>query len=77
MLFVWAVGLDVTQGSFEAGGTLVEMTIDADVSKFPVLEAGFMIVGVVTSERCIIVTANSPDFGASDSDFFFLGQGKQ
>ena len=73
----WAMDLDMARGSLETGGAFVEGTVDMNVSKFPVLEAGFMIVGVVTSERCIIVTANSPDFGASDSDFFFLGQGKQ
>ena len=45
-----------------------------DVSKFPVLEAGSMIVGVVLGEGCIMVTASPPDFGASDSNFFFFGQ---
>ena len=50
MVFQWIVGLDMAGGGFETGGTFVEMAVDADVTKFPVLEAGFVIVGVVMSE---------------------------
>ena len=53
----------MTQGSFEAGGALVEMTIDTDVSKFPVLEAGFMVLGAVSGKGCIIVTTSPVERG--------------
>ena len=41
-------GLDVARGPFEAGGTFVKGAIDVDVSKFPALEAGFVVSGMVT-----------------------------
>ena len=43
-----AVGLDVAGRSSETGGAFIEGTIDANVSEFPALEAGFMVSGVVT-----------------------------
>ena len=61
-------------GSLKAGGALVEMTIDMDISKFPVLEAGFMILGMVTGKEGVIVAASSSDFSVSDSNFFFFCQ---
>ena len=42
------MGLDMTRGGFETGEAFVEGTIDMDVSKFPALEAGFVVPGVVT-----------------------------
>ena len=44
-----------------------------DVSKFPALEAGFMITGVVTRQGDVMVTAGPPDLSASEGNFFFLG----
>ena len=52
------------------------MAVDADVSDFPVLEVGFMIVRMVVGEGHIIVTTSPPDFGVSDCNLFFLGQGR-
>ena len=42
-----ATGLDVTGGPPETSGALVEWTVDADVSEFPAVKAGFVISGVV------------------------------
>ena len=64
----------MTRGSLETGGTLIKMVIDVDVTKFPALEAGFVVSGMVTGEGCVMVTAGPPDFGASDGGLFFLGQ---
>ena len=69
------MGLDVAGGSLETSGALIEMAVDVDVTKFPALEAGFVITEMVTSEGCIMVTAGPPDFSASNSGFFFFGQG--
>ena len=55
---------------------MVKVTVDENVSKFPALEAGLMVLGVVTGEGCIVVNASPPDFSASDSDFFVSGQGR-
>ena len=41
------MGLDVARGPLEASGAFVEGTVDANVSKFPALKAGFMVMGVV------------------------------
>ena len=35
-------------GPFETGGALVKRAIDADVSEFPTMKAGFMVSGMVT-----------------------------
>ena len=74
--FEQAVGLDMARGSLKTGGALIEVTVDMDVSKFPALEAGFMVSGVVMGEGCVMVAASPPDFGASDSNLLFLGQGR-
>ena len=74
-MFQWVAGLDMAGGGFEASGAFVQVTIDVDVTKFPALEAGFMIVGVVTGKEGIMVVASPPDFSASDRGFFFFGQG--
>ena len=73
-LFQWATGWDVAGGSLETSGALVQGAVNADVSELPALEAGLVIVGVVVSEGCVVVTAGPPDFCVSDSDLFFLGQ---
>ena len=75
-MFQWAMGLDMAGRSLEAGGALIEVTINADMTKFPTLKAGFIVVEVVTSKRSVMVTANPPDFYVSKDGFFFFGQGK-
>ena len=67
----------MARGSLQTGGVLIQVAVDMDVSKFPVLKAGFVVIGVVTGEGYVMVTAGPPDFGTSDSDFFFFGQGRQ
>ena len=47
-----------------------------DVSKFPALEAGFVVSGMVTCEGSVMVTASPPDFGVLEGGFFFFGQGR-
>ena len=74
-MFQWAAGLDMARGSLEAGGALIQVAVDVDVSEFPVLEAGLMIAGVVMSEGHVMVTAYPPNFCVSDGDFLFFGQG--
>ena len=53
------------------------MTIDADIPKFPTLEAGFMIVRVVMGKGCIMVAICPPNVGASNGNFFFFSQREQ
>ena len=65
----------MARGSLETGGTFVEMTVDVNVTKFPAMEAGFMITRVVVSKGCIMITVSPPNFGADDCGFFFFGQG--
>ena len=72
-----ASGLDMARGSLETSGAFVEMTVDADVAEFPALETGLMVAGVIIGERYVMVAAGPPDFGASEGDFFFLGQRRQ
>ena len=50
------------------------MTVDVDMSKLPVLEAGFMVMGVVMDEGCVVVAASPPDFCVGEGSFFFLDQ---
>ena len=73
MTLKWTSSLDVAWGSLETSGTLIEMTVDADASKFPVLEAGFMVMEMVTGKGCIVVTAGPPDFCVDDDNLLFLG----
>ena len=65
----------MAEGSLEASGTFVEVVIDTDVTELPVLEAGFMVVGVIVSKGCVIVATSPPDFSTSDCSVFFFGQG--
>ena len=53
---------------------MIEAIVDSDVSKFPALEAGFMVAGMAMSEGHIVVAASPPDLSVGDSDLFFLGQ---
>ena len=64
----------MTGGSLETDEALVQVAVDVDMTKFPALEAGFMVTGVVMSEGCVMVTASPPDFGVSDGGLFFFGQ---
>ena len=67
----------MAQGSLEAGGALIEVAINVDVTKFPVLKAGLMVARMVMSERSTVITTSPPDFSVSKGGFFFLGQGRQ
>ena len=40
----------------------IQRTIDVNVSEFPTLEAGFMVIGMVTGEGGVVVTASPPNF---------------
>ena len=71
-----AAGLDMARGSLETGGAFVQVAVDTDVAKFPVLEAGFMVTEVVTSKRRVVVAASPPDFGVNKGGFFFFSQGR-
>ena len=73
MAFQWAVGLDMAGGGLETGGAFVKVAVDVDVTEFPALETGFMIVEVVSSKGCIVVAAGPPDFSVSEGDFLFFG----
>ena len=66
----------MARGSFKAGRALVQVAVNTDMPKFPALEAGFMVMGMVTGKGCVMVAASPPDFGASESDFVFFGQGR-
>ena len=48
-----------------------------DVPKFPILEAGFVVSEMVTSEGSVMVTASPPDFGTFEGGFLFFSQGRQ
>ena len=39
--------MDMTGGPLETSGALVERAVDADVSEFPAVEAGFVVSGMV------------------------------
>ena len=65
----------MTQGCFKTSRALIEMAVDVNVAKFPALEAGLMITGMVIGKRCVVVAASPPDFSVSDSDLLLLGQG--
>ena len=65
----------MTGGSLETGGALIQVAVDVDMTEFPALEAGLVVAGMVTSEGCVVVAAGPPDFGVSDSNLFFIGQG--
>ena len=73
--FQRAVGLDVTRGSPETDGALIQGAVDADMPELPALKAGLIVSGVVMDERCVMVTTGPPDFGVLKSSFFFSGQG--
>ena len=70
-----AMGLNMARGPLETGRAFVEGTVDANVSKFPALEAGFMVTGVVMRQGGVVVTAGPPDVGAFQGNLFFFSQG--
>ena len=73
LAFQWIMGLDMARGGPETDGVFVKVAVDANVTKFPALETGLMVTGVVTSEGYVMVTAGPPDFSVSEGDFFFFG----
>ena len=50
------------------------MTVNADVAKLLILEASLVVLGVVMSERHVIVAASPSDFGVGEGVVFFLSQ---
>ena len=76
-MFKQTPGLDITGGGFQTDETLIKVAIDVDVAKFPALEAGFIVMGMVMGKGCIIVAACPPDFNMCNSDLFLLGQRRQ
>ena len=46
-----------------------------DMSEFPALEAGFVVLGVISGQGSVVVTASPPNFGAFQGGFLFFGQG--
>ena len=69
-----AAGLDVAREPLKTSGALVEGTVDANVSEFPALEAGFMVTGVVSGQGGVVVAAGPPDIGVFQGGFFLFGQ---
>ena len=67
------MGLDMAGGPFETGGAFVQGTVDANVSKFPVEEAGFVVLRMVTRQGGVMVAAGPPDVGMLQGDFFLFG----
>ena len=70
------MGLDMAGGRLEADRALVQRAVDMDVSKFPVLEAGFMVSRVIMGEGSVMVATSPPDFSVNEGGFFFFGQGR-
>ena len=68
------MGLNVAWGSLETCGALVQMAVNVNVSKFPALETGFMVTGVVMNKGHIVVAAGLLDFYVSDGYCFLFGQ---
>ena len=73
-MFQWASSLNMAWGSLEADRVFVKMAVDVDMTKFSALEAGFMVMGMISRKGCIVVTAGPPDFSASNGSFSFFGQ---
>ena len=74
LAFQWAMGLDMTRGGFETDGAFIEMAVDVDVTEFPALKAGFMVVRVVMIKGYVMVATGPPDFGVGEGSFFFLSE---
>ena len=66
--------MDMAGGPLETSGALVKRAVDADVSEFPAVEAGFVVSGMVAGQGNVVVTAGPPDVGAFEGGFFFFGQ---
>ena len=65
----------MTERGFQTGRAFIEMVVDADVVEFPVLEAGFMVIGMVMGKRCIVVAICPPDFSMGKGVMFLFCQG--
>ena len=48
-----------------------------DVPEFSALEAGFMVLGVVTGKESVMVAASPSNFSVNKGGFFFFGQGRR
>ena len=73
-MFQGTAGLDVARRSLETDGAFVKTTVDMNLSEFSALEVGLIVVRVVVSKGYIVVATCPPNFGARDSDLFFLGK---
>ena len=62
----------MARGGFDTDRVLVKVTVDMDVTEFPALEAGLVIVEVVMGQGYVIVTAGPPDFSMGEGDFFLF-----
>ena len=69
-----AACLDVTGRPLETSGALVKRAVDADMSEFPAMEAGLVVMGVVSGQGGVMVTTGPPDVGAFEGGLFFFGQ---
>ena len=74
--FEWVVGLDMARGSFETDGIFVKTAVMMNVSKLLALEAGLVVVEMIMGEEYIMVAICPLDFGVSDGNLLFQGQGK-
>ena len=73
MMSQWAMGLDMARGGFKTGGALIEGAVDVNVSKFPALEAGFVVSGMVVRQGSVMVAASPPNFSAFQGGFLSFG----
>ena len=67
------MGLDVAGGPLETSGAFVERAVDANVLKFPALEAGLVVMEMVARQGSVMVTAGPSNVSAFQGDFFFFG----
>ena len=72
-MFQWASSLNMVWRSLEAGGAFVKMAVDVDMTKFPALEAGFVIMEVVVGKGHVMVATSLPDFSVGDCSLFLFG----
>ena len=64
----------MARGRFETGGAFVQGAVDVNVSKFPALEAGFMVTGIIMGQGNVMVTASPPNVGTFQGGLFFFSQ---
>ena len=70
----WAVGLDMAKSKLQTGKTFIEVAVYTDMPKFPVLETGSIVMGMIMGKGCIMVTTSLSGFDAGDGNLLLLGQ---